>query len=70
MKHRIIKSGGVLAGLFHHFAIPVLASLGCECPALGFPWSDFGFVRLRYRSRFIPDEAAGLVSSVAERLLE
>ena len=39
MKHRIIKPGGLLAGLFHHsvlhhFAIPVLAALGCGNPAL------------------------------------
>ena len=40
MKHRIIKLGGLLAGLFHHsvlhhFAIPVLAALGCGYPAPG-----------------------------------
>ena len=40
-KHKIIKSGGrCAADLFHHFvrhhfAILVLGSLGCGCPALG-----------------------------------
>ena len=43
MKHRISRAVGLLAGLFphsvlHHFAIPVLAALGCGYPALGFPW--------------------------------
>ena len=42
-KHKIIKSGGrCAADLFHHFvrhhfAILVLGSLGCGCPALGNP---------------------------------
>ncbi len=56
MKHRIIKPRGPSAAslfhhsVLHHFAIPVLAALGCGYPALGLPWFPLclSFVLFRF----------------------